>query len=131
VRVVKIQPSAFIDNMWLVDRDDPADESYHPDTDTTETVVGTRLPYPFYAGEDGRVVGQWVFEGWRLIGFVDTPRTEGPVDLWWEAAFADPQKAIGMYLVTEDDKGAMATHTTAVADVEVLDLDVADEEDET
>lgn len=123
IKLITVQPSAFTDNLWLVDRD-PNDEDYHPDTDTSTLVEGHRLPYPFHAYEDGLIHRQafWRGKPRRIIGFSDTPNP-GKVDLWWRDAVKDPQQAIGKYVITQDVGGGMATHQTAIQSVEVIEVD--------
>lgn len=83
--------------------------------------VGHRLPYPFYVLPDGSVDGQDFWQGkvTRVAGFQrDLARQQ--VDLTWDDALADVQKAVGMYLVTFDSAGWLGVHDTAVQSVEVL-----------
>lgn len=102
MRAIRIQPSSFIDNLW-------------------EEHVGTKLPYPFTAGEDGMVAGQDFWQGSvvRVIGFQKDLHNHS-LDLPWGAAFDDPQKAVGMYLVTSDKNGDWGVHDTAVMSMTVL-----------
>lgn len=103
-RVIKLQPAEFIDNI---------SDGGH---------VGTKLPYPFYVNEAGEVANQefWRGDPLRVVGFQrDLARHE--VDLWWNDAFADPERCVGMYLVTADNRGGMGVHQTAIASVEVLE----------
>lgn len=101
--IVSIQPSSFVDNLWV---DDATGESHE----------GTRLPYPFHARlSDGRVTRQDFWNGtpWRIVGFCNTP-DPGRVDLYWHQIGEDPQAAVGKYVVTQDRNGSMAVHQTAV-----------------
>lgn len=103
-RVLTVQPSSFIDNLWSMP--------------SGEVVEGTRLPYPLHVLEDGLVLRQdfWKGDPWRVIGFaarVDVHR----IDLTWEAAWAEPERAIGMYLVTAAKGGGMGTWQLAVQSV--------------
>lgn len=55
----------------------------------------------------------------RAIGFQrDLARHE--VDVWWDEVVGDPQKAVGLYLVSTDAKGGMGVHDTAICEVAVL-----------
>lgn len=104
MKMIRLQPSAFVDQI----------------VDDHEL---TRLPYPFYVDYDGNVGRQdfWRGSPARVVGFVrDLARQE--VDLWWQEAAKDPQQVVGMYLITVDRKGNMATHNTAIADVEVVEV---------
>jgi hypothetical protein len=84
------------------------------------------LPYPFHVFEDGRIDRQdfWRGKVFRVIGFQkDFERMT--IDLFWHEATADPERAIGMYVVTADDKGFKATwsvHRSAISNVSVTEL---------
>lgn len=96
----------------------PAPNVDHITDDGTEL---TRLPYPFHVrADDGGIERQDFWQGSvaRVVGFVaDLNRQE--VDLWWRDAAKDPQRAVGMYVITQDDKGDMATQMTAISTVKV------------
>lgn len=81
----------------------------------------TKLPYPYYVKEDGSVERQDYWQGrvTRVIGFAGDLAVER-IDLPWRRAVADPQKAVGMYLVTADSSGDWSTHQTAVDRVDVI-----------
>lgn len=123
IELITIQPSAFTDNLWVVDRD-PDDPSYHPDTDTSVLVEGHRLPYPFHVWPDGLIHRQefWRGKPRRVVGFADTPNP-GKIDLWWEDTVKDPTQAVGKYVITQDVGGGMSTHQTAIESVEVRTVD--------
>lgn len=109
--VVSIQPSSYVDNLWI---DEASGEAHE----------GTKLPYPFHARlSDGRITRQDFWNGtpWRVIGFCNTP-DPGRVDLYWDEIGADPQAAVGKYIVTQDRDGGMAVHQTAVASMTVTEL---------
>lgn len=81
------------------------------------------LPYPFHVFEDGSVDRQdfWRGKVARVIGFqadIDVMT----VDLFWFDAVKDPQRAVGMYVVTSDDKNKWAAHRSAISDVTVTEL---------
>lgn len=103
-RVLTVQPSSFVDNLWGME-------------DGT-VVEGTRLPYPLHVLEDGLVLRQdfWKGDPWRVAGFarrVDVHR----LDLTWEQAWAEPELAIGMYMVTSNKRGGMGTWQLAIQSI--------------
>lgn len=103
-QIIRIQPSEFTDQV--------SDEGHQM----------TKLPYPFYVNaSDGTVNLQefWKGDPYRVVGFqTDLARHE--IDLRWEDAAKDPQKAVGMYLVTADSRGGYGVHTTAVQSMDVM-----------
>lgn len=105
MKVIKIQPSNFVDNI-----SDNGEEQ-------------TKLPYPFFVNEDGSVRNQEFWRGAvsRVVGFQKDHNVQ-QIDLWWSGAVTDPQKTVGMYLVTADDHGAFSTHDTAVMSAEEMEL---------
>lgn len=114
--MIQVQPSSFTDNLWA--------------SDEGELVEGTKLPYPFPAWADnGHIDNQAFWNGtpFRIIGFSRTPEP-GHLDLGWsDPAFqADPQLAVGMYVVTQDKGGGMAVHTTAIQEVKVFQIEEDD-----
>lgn len=102
---IRIQPHARIDNI------------------TDDGHAMTQLPYPLFVNEaDGSVQRQDFWQGkvLRVVGFQkDLARHE--IDLWWSEAAKDPQRAVGMYIVTTDKDGGMGVHDTAVREAEVID----------
>jgi hypothetical protein len=98
--MITIQPSEFVDYVTA---------------DGTEL---TKLPYPFFVDEKGIVGRQDVWSGTvaRVVGFA-ADLAEQRVDLTWHRAVTDLQKAVGMYLVTEDSAGTWSVHTNAVASI--------------
>lgn len=105
MRKIKLQPAPFIDNI----------------RDGHSMVEMTKLPYPFYVDEDGKVDQQdfWKGDPARVIGFQRDLAVQH-IDLWWKDAAQDPQKTVGMYLVTSDAQGEWGTHQTAISDVSVI-----------
>lgn len=82
---------------------------------TDDGTAMTQLPYPIHADDTGQVQVPEIHAGTlvRVIGFQeDLARHE--IDLWWADAQKDPTQAVGMYVVTTDDKGGMGVHMTAV-----------------
>lgn len=97
----------------------------HTDQITADGQELTKLPYPFHVNAaTGAIDRQSVFVGWEVVGFQrDVARQE--INLWWDDYVAsDPQRAVGMYVVTRDGQGQMSTHLTAVDKVEVVDVAV-------
>jgi len=99
-----IQPSEFTD---------------HITGDGTEL---TKMPYPFYVNEDGTVQRQdfWRGDPARVVGFQKDSAVQ-QVDLRWAEAKTDPAAVVGMYLVTADSKGNLASHDNAVSKFVVID----------
>jgi len=101
-KLIRLQPSPRVDN--IVD----GREMY-------------QLPYPYTVAEDGKIANQdfWQGEMFAVIGFQQDPAVQR-IDLWWKDAAEDPQKAVGMYLVTTSRAGNWSVHDTAIRDAEVL-----------
>jgi hypothetical protein len=91
----------------------------HITADGTEL---TQLPYPFHVAEDGSVLRQdfWRGDPLRILGFTARPEP-GDIVLWWADAVKDPQQAVGLYMVSQDSKGNMASHVIAVSAVTVTE----------
>lgn len=102
--MTKLQPSAFTDQL------------------TEDGHQLTKLPYPFFVNEDGSVRRQDVWAGQvvRVVGFQRDLAVQ-QIDLWWKQAVQEPERAVGMYLVTADSKGDLGSHSTAISSVEVID----------
>jgi hypothetical protein len=109
-RVVRIQPDSFIDNLW--------------GTTDEGMVEGRRLPYPFFVTEKGEVLRQdiWAGKVLKVVGF-QRDLAKNQIDLWWHEAFVNPDRCLGMYVVTRDRDGGMSVHTTAISEYEVLTAD--------
>lgn len=98
--IITLQPSRCVD---------------HVTPDGTEL---TQRPYPFRVSEDGAILNQEYWQGSpnHVVGFVgDLRRHE--VDVYWRHVVADPQRAVGMYLITADADGTWAVHVVAVESV--------------
>lgn len=87
--------------------------------------VHTPLPYPFHVDADGFVGRQDFWKGrvHKVVGFVDEPGSQ-TFSLLWRDAVANPQAAVGKYVVTADDSGAAgtagwSTHQAAISTVRV------------
>lgn len=82
----------------------------------------TKLPYPFFVHEDGSIGRQDFWNGRfaRVVGFASDLAVQ-EVNLRWPDAVKDPQRAVGMYLVTADSDGNWGMHRTAIKSVQVLD----------
>lgn len=102
MKKIKLQPSAFVDNIC----------------DGHEM---TKLPYPFVVDEDGTVNFQDIWQGdpTKAIGF-QRDLAVHTIDLWWKDAFVDPQQAVGMYLVSADEAGAWGVHPNAISEASIL-----------
>lgn len=89
------------------------------DNITDEGHVGSRLPWPVIADEEGRVhIPSSQLGMVRVAGF-QRDLAKQQVDLRWDDAFADPSKAVGMYVVAYYGDGSMSVHLSAVDTVEL------------
>lgn len=94
----------------------PASRTDHITDDGTEL---TQRPYPFWVNDDGDILGGLPTMGVRVIGFqIDLARHE--LDLRWADVRADPQLAVGKYLVASDADGGWSVHMPAIETVEVM-----------
>lgn len=98
---ITLQPSAHVDN--IVDGHEM-----------------TRLPYPFHVDEDGTVQRQdfWRGDPAAVVGFQRDLSVQR-IDVWWDEVVADPQRAVGLYVVTVTAAGQMGVHLAAIASVAV------------
>jgi hypothetical protein len=98
----------------------PADRTDHITEDGTEL---TQRPYPFHVrADDGHIERQdfWRGNPLQVVGFAE--RLDGrAVDVFWRTIAEDPQRAVGMYVVTADSRGGWATHLSAIAEVRVTE----------
>lgn len=99
-RVLRVQPAPRIDNL------------------TADGRELTQLPYPLFVSEDGSVGRQDFWDGriLRVVGFMRDLAVQ-QVDLYWKDAYADPQAAVGMYVVAVDASGGMFNLDTAVESI--------------
>jgi hypothetical protein len=104
MRIITLQPSARTDQIT---------------DDGTEL---QQLPYPFHVDEDGNVLRQdfWRGDPATVLGFQNRVDVQ-QVDLWWREVVADPQRAVGKYMVTVDRDGAFSTRTIAIESVTVIE----------
>lgn len=100
-RLIRLQPAAYTDQI--------SDDGYEM----------TKLPYPFWVRWDGTMANLNP-PYTNLLGF-QADLAKQQIDLWWNEARDDPGKAIGMYAVTQDEKGGIAVHGTAIDSAEVHD----------
>lgn len=102
-KVFKIQPAAFVDHV------------------TEDGVELTKLPYPFFADEQGMVGRQdfWNGDPYQVIGFADELEVH-EINLSWGEAVKNPSLAVGMYLVTSDAAGNWGTHEHEIAECELI-----------
>lgn len=100
-RVITLQPSDYVDNLWSA----PGNR----------VVEGTRTPYPFHVAEDGTVERQDVWQGdpEAVIGFVAN-QGDRRLAAYWRDVWADPSRAVGLYVVTRDAEGTWATWPVAI-----------------
>lgn len=99
-RVLRVQPASRIDGL------------------TADGQELTQLPYPLFVDGDGAVGRQEFWNGriLRVVGFQRDLAVQ-QVDLWWTSAWADPQQAVGMYIVATDRDGGMFNLDTAVESI--------------
>jgi hypothetical protein len=71
----------------------------------------TQRPYPFAVDATGAVIGRRDMVA--LIGAVADPARQ-QIDIHSPELLADPQQAVGMYLITSDGAGKWSTHVTAI-----------------
>lgn len=86
-----------------------------PDAISADGHVGYQLPYPFYVADDGKIQNQELWNGTPLavIGFQKDLAVQ-TIDVWWREVVDNPEKAVGLYLVTTDKDGTWGVHSTAV-----------------
>jgi hypothetical protein len=103
--VFKIQPAPRIDMI------------------TDDGHVGTQLPYPIHADNKGGVVFLEIHGGQvvRIIGFQKDLAIHR-IDLSWGDAQKNPDRVVGMYLVSSDGNGDWGVHDTAVETFETVVL---------
>lgn len=89
------------------------------DSITDDGHVGARLPWPVLADAEGIVhIPSSRLGMVRIAGF-QRDLAVMRVDLWWQDAFADPSKAVGMYLVAHHKNGSMGVSLSAVDTAEI------------
>jgi hypothetical protein len=105
-KVIRIQPSAHVDHI------------------TADGAELTKLPYPYFVTEDGKVGRQdfWQGKPYRVVGF-QRDLAVPAIDLRWFDAFKDPQRAVGMYVVISHQDGNWYTVDSAVSEMEVLETE--------
>lgn len=81
-----------------------------------------RLPFPYFVTEGGAVGRQdyWKGDPLNVIGFQNRFDVQ-QVDVLFEEFWADPDLAIGKYVVLEDAQGTFSTWLTAIETVRVKD----------
>lgn len=96
-RTLRIQPSEFVDHI------------------TDDGHEMTKLPYPFYVYETGRIALQSFWKGSvkSVIGF-QADLAKHVIDLHWDEAWAEPEKCVGMYVVTCSADNVWSVHSTAI-----------------
>lgn len=99
-KILRVQTASRIDNL------------------TADGQEMTQLPYPLFVDESGMVGRQDFWDGriLRVVGFMRDLAVQ-QVDLWWKDAYADPQAAVGMYVVAVDASGGMFNLDTAVESI--------------
>lgn len=109
-RIVTLQPAAYVDNLWSA----PGNR----------VVEGTKLPYPFHVREDGSVELQDVWQGdpTAVVGFVSEPESRTLVHRWADV-WPEPDRAVGLYVVTMNAEGAWATWPVAIETVKVGEVE--------
>lgn len=95
-----------------------------PDGMSLEHGPRYQQPWPVIGMADGSVWGaydHWCGKVTRVIGF-QADLSQRTIDLDWSGFLLDPQKAIGMYLVTSDKDGTWGVHDTAVESVTEMEV---------
>lgn len=108
-RLVTVQLDSYVDNLWA-GRDG-------------SLVEGAKQPYPFHVLPDGTVddvADMWRGDPARVIGFTQEYE-DRRLAIRWEELADDPQRAVGLWLVTADGAGHWATHATPVVSIEVTE----------
>jgi len=107
---ITFQPSEFVDHV------------------TADGTGLTKLPYPVHVWSDNfhvaKELGGWT-EPQRIVGFQRDPAIQ-TIDVPWYEVAADPQKAVGLYVVAANADGSMTSLTTAVRDVQSRQVEVPD-----
>jgi hypothetical protein len=99
-KILRVQPASRIDNL------------------TADGQEMTQQPYPLFVGEDGSVGRQDFWNGriYRVVGFMKDLAIQ-QVDLRWRDAWAEPERAVGMYVVAADADRNMFNLDTAVESI--------------
>lgn len=79
-----------------------------------------QVPYPFHVNPNRTIMGQdfWQGDPTRVMGFARKLDIQ-ELDLSWMNFLHTPQLAVGMYVVTANERGEFSTHLSAVSEVEV------------
>jgi hypothetical protein len=88
---------------------------------TADGTALARKPWPVVADEEGTVHTPSYALGMRRVAGFQRDLAVMRVNVWWDEVFADPQKAVGLYLVTYNDDGGMGVCMSAVDHVSVLE----------
>lgn len=88
------------------------------DNITADGHVGSRLPWPVIADEDGIVAVPSSRLMHRVVGFQRDLALQ-QVDVFWSEAYADPSKVVGMYMVSENHSGKYQCGLSAVDSAEL------------
>ena len=86
----------------------PSARTDHITADGTEL---QQLPYPFFVEQDGS--GRVGHQKLQVIGFQHDLAVK-TIDITWPEVWADPQLAVGKYIVTQDE-GGWSTHLCAIS----------------
>lgn len=79
------------------------------------------LPWEINADAEGTVaVPSSLLRMTRVVGFQQDADVQ-QVDLWFNEAFADPSKAVGMYVVTLTTNGKMQHGMSPVVSAKIVD----------
>jgi hypothetical protein len=91
------------------------------DNITDDGTALSKRPWPVVADEDGVVHTPSYALGMRQVFGFQRDLAVQHVDLRFEDAYADPEKAVGMYMVSIDKDGVMGVELSAVDHVSVLE----------
>ena len=109
MKIISIQPEAFVDNVWV--------------NEEGKIVEGKKLPYPFHVLEDGEVDNQQFRQGdpARVLGFQNDEDVQ-KIDVWWADVVTDPELAVGKFPVMQESNGNIYTYTVAIESVSVREV---------
>lgn len=109
MKIIKIQPEPFVDNVWVSPQGD--------------IVEGKKTPYPFHVrASDGHVEDQdfWRGNPSKVVGF-QIRKDVQRVDFWFVDIAETPDLMVGKYPVMVGPEG-LYTYMTAIKSVEVIEV---------
>lgn len=95
---------------------------HRANTESGEYDVTLPVPHSFHTTDSGLIVHHVLMWGGRILGFMKTPEPS-VLDLPWDAFTADPDSAVGLYIVTIKPDGNLSSWGLPVRKVDVLKSD--------